>query len=69
MKMVGNIMNLFGKKDKGSPTRGYPMKGSPRVLDSHGLIDETLTADVPTDPRKGGLNIVESKADDEEKHV
>ena len=64
-------MNLLGKKYKRCPT-----KGSPRVLDSHGLIDETLTLDVPTDPRKGGLNIatpsndieaqIISKADDEE---
>jgi len=47
LKMVGNIMNLLGKK----------YKGSSRVLDSYGLIDETLTLDVPTDPRKGDLNI------------
>lgn len=47
IKMIGNIMNLLGKK----------YKGSPRVLDSYGLIDETLTLDVPTDPRKGHLNI------------
>lgn len=52
MKMIGNIMNLLGK-----PIKGFPAKGSPRVLDSYGLIDETLTLDVPTDPRKGHLNI------------
>jgi len=48
-KMIGSIMNLFGKPSK---------RGPPRVLDSYGLIDETLTLDVPTDPKKGNLNIV-----------
>jgi hypothetical protein len=67
-KMIGSIMNLFGKPTKQrGPTKGSPTKGSPRVLDSYGLIDETLTLDVPTEPIKGNLNIVIADDDVESK--
>jgi hypothetical protein len=66
-KMIGNIMNLFGKPTKRGPTKGSPTKGSPRVLDSYGLIDETLTLDIPTDPKKGNLNIITADNDVESK--
>lgn len=59
LKMVGGIMNLLGKK----------YKGSPRVLDSHGFIDETLTLDVPTDPRRGNLNIATASNDVESRFL
>lgn len=40
MKIVGNIMNILGKKGK----TVVP------VLDSHGFFDETLTSDIATAP-------------------